>query len=305
MPDISLLVPSYQSIRFVEPFLRMARGQSRPYNRILFYDDGSTDGTTAFLRSLGCDVIEGSANRGAAYARNRLLEACATEFVHFHDIDDDLDPEFVRRLLPHASANRASVCAFQRRRPDCSIARLDRFERIPKGKGRIAYFLEHFLSFNAAIYPRQVILAEGGFNEQLRVSEDVNLLLRLAASGLEFHYEDAILTTWQLREDSTYHSTIGNGGAALAMLECLRDLSARWHSSLRAELGPTALETAWTLFSQEDAQNALAAARLAQYCGAWVVGNRGGKIQIISRLVGPHLTYAWLLLRRKKRETER
>ena len=94
-------------------------------------------------------------------------------------------------------------------------------------------------------------------------------------------------------------------GAALAMLECLRDLSARWHSSLRAELGPTALETAWTLFSQEDAQNALAAARLAQYCGAWVVGNRGGKIQIISRLVGPHLTYAWLLLRRKKRETER
>lgn len=302
---VSLLVPCFNAAKFAPRFLGMVGHQTRPYDSTIFYDDGSTDGTAGLLRSMGCTVILGGVNRGAAYARNRLLEACATEFVHFHDIDDDLDPEFVRRLLPHASANRASVCAFQRRRPDGSIARLDRFEFIPRDKGRIAYFLDHFLSFNAAIYPRRALLKEGGFNETLRVAEDVNLLLRLAASGLEFHYEDAVLTTWQLRADSTYHSTDSSGGVARAMLECLRDLCSRWPASLRVELGPTALETAWNLFRQEDHRSALDAARLAQHCGAWTVGNRGGRIKILSRLVGPYLTYMWLLRRAEKRPGRR
>jgi glycosyltransferase involved in cell wall biosynthesis len=286
MPRVALLVPCYNAANFIAPFLAMVRAQTRPYDEIRFYDDASTDDSVQRIGAAGMHVLRGEHNHGAAYARNRLLAATSAEFIHFHDVDDELDPAFVATLLPRVTPDRAACSAYRRRLNDGRIQREDRFRDLPIAGPRVAYFLEHFLHFNAVIYPRVALLEAGGFNEKLRISEDVHLLLRLAATNLGFHYHDEVLTTWQLRPDSTFHSR-GARGAALGILEALADLVENWPAVPRRELGPTLLETAWTLNQLGDPEQARRAARLAEQCGERRIDNRGRRARWLSRWFGP------------------
>ena len=293
MNRVALLVPCHNAARFVPPFLAMVRAQSRPYDEVLFFDDGSTDDTARLLLAAGCQVLRGEHNGGAAYARNRLLAATTADYVHLHDIDDELDPAFVATLLPDVRPDGAVCCAFQRRRPDGHVEREDRFRDLPVAGPRVAYFIDHFLTFNAVIYPRAVLRELGGFEESLRIHEDLHLLLRVAASGLPYVYHDRILTTWQLRGDSTYHAAESRHIAA-GLLDCLADLNRRWPRKIRRELGPTLLDLAWQFHAWRDTENTRRAARLAQSCGQWSIANRGGRMRWLSRLFGPVGAY-WLL----------
>jgi glycosyltransferase involved in cell wall biosynthesis len=290
MNRVALLVPCFNAARFVAPFVAMVRAQRQPYDEILFYDDASTDDTVPQLEALGCKVIRGETNHGAAHARNQLLPAATADYIHFHDIDDELDRDFVAALLPHVRPDRAAACAFQRRRSDGRIEREDRFRDMPERSPGVAYFINHFLTFNAVIYPRALLQKVGGFDEALRIHEDLHLLLRLAATGLDYFYEDRILTTWQLRRDSTYHSAQPSRIAA-GQLECLADLCQRWPMETRRALGPTFLELAWKFHMLDDLPNRQRAASLAASCGARTINDRGSKIRWLSRLFGPALTY--------------
>ena len=128
---VALLVPCYNASRFVAPFLAMVRAQTRPHDEVWFYDDASTDDTADRLAAQGQRVLRGTVNGGAAVARNRLLAASAAEYVHFHDIDDTMDPALVATLLPDVAAERASCCAFQQHLPDGTVQRDNRFHDLP------------------------------------------------------------------------------------------------------------------------------------------------------------------------------
>lgn len=269
----------------------MIRAQKRHYDEVLFFDDSSTDGTAHLIESAGFTVLRGAENRGAAHARNRLLAATSADYVHFHDVDDELDPRFVESLLPYVGKNQAACCAFRRRWPDGRTEREDRLRDLPTSPpDRIRYLTEHFLTFNAAIYPRTALLELEGFEETLRIHEDLHLLLRLAASNLAFVYHDQILTTWQLRANSTYHST-DERAIAVQRLNCLGDLCRRWSRTTRRALGPALMEIAWQFHIWGDASNALHAARLARVCGQRSIRSRGRRILWLSKLLGPVLYY--------------
>src|SRR4051812_10172167 len=91
----ALLVPVFNGERFIQSFHASIQALSGAFDEIIFYDDGSDDGSAAILKRLGYSVRQGTTNAGQAAARNRLLAATGADWVHFHDIDDLIHPSYL------------------------------------------------------------------------------------------------------------------------------------------------------------------------------------------------------------------
>jgi glycosyltransferase involved in cell wall biosynthesis len=109
--EIALLIPCYNVAARLPNLLRMALNQTVPFAEIICYDDCSQDATAEIASAAGARVIRGKENRGAAYARNRLLENASAKFVHFHDAGDELAPDYNAKILPFLRDDTAVVCA--------------------------------------------------------------------------------------------------------------------------------------------------------------------------------------------------
>ena len=93
-PDVALLIPFCNHAAYIATLLQQAASQSIPFSEIICYNDGGSDGSTKVAQELGVRVIELETNHRQAYARNRLLEAARSKYIHFHDVDDPLNPRF-------------------------------------------------------------------------------------------------------------------------------------------------------------------------------------------------------------------
>jgi glycosyltransferase involved in cell wall biosynthesis len=106
-PLVSILIPAYNTERWINETLSSALGQTWPSIEIIVVDDGSRDNTLAVARryeSAKVKVVT-QENRGVCYARNRALGLAQGDYIQWLDADDILDP------------NKISL---QMRRGDCS-----------------------------------------------------------------------------------------------------------------------------------------------------------------------------------------
>lgn len=92
---ISLLVPCYNAENYIKQFLQRVNKLNGHFDEILFFDDGSTDRTNDILKELDCIFFTGEINKGPGYARNELAKKSNFKYIHFHDVDDDFDVDFV------------------------------------------------------------------------------------------------------------------------------------------------------------------------------------------------------------------
>ena len=87
---LALCIPAYNAADHLPRLLESAQNQAKPFDEILVYDDCSTDNTAEVARSYGATVVSGDENRGCLYGRAQLAEYASTDWIHFHDADDDL-----------------------------------------------------------------------------------------------------------------------------------------------------------------------------------------------------------------------
>lgn len=115
-PLISVIVPVYNVVRFLDRCVESIVAQTYPKIEILLVDDGSTDGS-----SLKCDswadkddrisVIH-KENGGLSDARNAGLDVCLGEYIAFVDSDDYVDPRFIESMFDALNrySSTVSVC---------------------------------------------------------------------------------------------------------------------------------------------------------------------------------------------------
>lgn len=186
MATLALLVPCYNAAAYVDDFIRNMAQQTHPFDEILFYDDGSTDDTVARLRRWGVGrVIEGGENRGPSVARNVLLQASNGELIHFHDIDDWLEPTFVEQTLAALTADWDVVITNIRviDRETGQTRHIHDYSELTQDTDRTAFFLTHCCYPINGLYRRASLEAVGGFREALSRDEDPDLHIRLAHAG--------------------------------------------------------------------------------------------------------------------------
>ena len=100
MPEVSVIIPTYNSARYMTAAVDSVLAQTFTDYEILVIDDGSTDETEAVMGRYGPPVLLlPQRNGGVSVARNRGLEASRGRYVAFLDADDTWLPNKLERQL--------------------------------------------------------------------------------------------------------------------------------------------------------------------------------------------------------------
>ena len=107
MPGISVIVPVYNTERYLEECLQSVLSQDFQDVEIFCVDDGSTDGSRAILDRYNAmdarvHVLAGRERRGPSFARNRALDQATGMYIYFLDSDDMIPPHALRKIYDAA-----------------------------------------------------------------------------------------------------------------------------------------------------------------------------------------------------------
>ena len=85
----SVIIPTYNRLPLLQQALRSVWAHTFTDYEVVVVDDGSTDGTLAYLQSLGDRLrVLSQSNRGPGAARNLGLRSSNGEYIAFLDSDD-------------------------------------------------------------------------------------------------------------------------------------------------------------------------------------------------------------------------
>ncbi|MDC0840477.1 glycosyltransferase [Limnospira maxima] len=206
-PRVSVIIPVYNGDRFLGEAIESVLSQTYQDYEIIVVDDGSTDGTSEVVASLG-DKIRyfHQENQGSAVARNLGIHQAKGELIAFLDADDFW-------LLPEKLAQQVSLFDQQ---PNLAIVQtgwrivdelrnqiidVEPWHKVPE------LTLESWLRYkpiktSSLLVTKNSLEKAGGFDRELRQSHDVDLVLRLALMGCE--------ATWWPRVAVGYRRYGGN-----------------------------------------------------------------------------------------------
>lgn len=193
----SLLVPCFNAAAHLPRLFASVRAQTLPFAEVICYDDASTDDTARVATDLGASVLRETINRGPAAARNRLWRAARTEWVHFHDADDLMDPRYHEEATQRATADTDVVICAARwlRAGDGQIESEWHYSEGELAHDPVGYLLSNPVGGINGLYRTAALAAIGGYDERLRVWEDADLHVRLALHGARFAVIEKVLVT--------------------------------------------------------------------------------------------------------------
>ena len=103
-PLVSILIPAYNSERWIAETIKSALDQTWPNKEIIIVDDGSSDQTLANARRFASQTVSviSQENQGASAARNKALQVCQGDYIQWLDADDLLSPDKIQRQMEAA-----------------------------------------------------------------------------------------------------------------------------------------------------------------------------------------------------------
>lgn len=180
-PSVAVIVPVFNRPTPLAEAVQSIREQGRVQATVVIVDDASDDGQTPAVidRLVRSDprvtTIRLPLNRGPAAARNRGVEVCDDELITFLDSDDLMTPNRLDHQLEYLLKNRSQQALVGRLRhhidPEVEIPEAMKQKEISSG--------------DEALYPMTLMIwrdtfnALGGFDEDFRFGEDVDLITRL------------------------------------------------------------------------------------------------------------------------------
>lgn len=285
IPPVTLLVPCHNAAAFLPRLFESVRAQTVPFAAIICYDDCSADNTSEVARELGAAVVTAAQNRGSAHARNQLWQTAVTDWVHFHDADDLLDPRFLELMAGRIDASTDVIICSADWRYDATrqLEMQWLYSERDLRASPVAYLLSHPVGGINGLYRRTSLAAIQGFSETLTVWEDADLHVRLAASGARFAVVEQPLVTALRRKDSVSAPMQRNWQNRFAALtHYSRTLPPEYASAIAAELETAARN----LLRYQDARSAREALRAAMALGADVPTTSNPALKLIKHTLG-------------------
>ena len=115
---ISVIMPLYNAERYLEESLKSVLSQSLSDFELICINDGSTDNTLNILRTFQKEdnrivVLENAQRQGAAYSRNKGIEAAKGKYLSFLDGDDIFEEEMLEAGYQAAFENAVDVVIYE------------------------------------------------------------------------------------------------------------------------------------------------------------------------------------------------
>lgn len=159
-PKISVIVPVYNSEKYIVRCLESLAGQSAGELEVVLVDDHGTDSSIAMASDFAAENMrqglsfiftETPCNSGPGAARNAGIKAATGDWVCFVDSDDTVSQDFCRKLLETAGAAGADIA--------CCDIDIDGDIRRNACVDNKRSFLKHYVSyFTTWIYRRQMLI---------------------------------------------------------------------------------------------------------------------------------------------------
>lgn len=195
---------------------------------VVVADNGSTDGSVEAVgrwsqRSARIRMVDASAKRGPAAARNAGARSAEGELLAFCDADDVVRPGWLSACagaLADADlvAGVFDVASLNGRRPAGAI---------PAATVQMG-FLPAGLASNLAV-KRKAFDSVGGFSEELQVGEDFDLCWRLQLAGCRFSSAPSAVVAKREHEDlgAVFHRAVSYGRSGPLLYRRYRSAGAR------------------------------------------------------------------------------
>jgi glycosyltransferase involved in cell wall biosynthesis len=196
---ISVVVPAYNSARWILAALESVRAQQRGDLEIIVVDDGSTDATPALVeREFPEANLVRTPNRGASAARNLGTSLAHGEFIQYLDADDLLAEGKIAAQVGALEETGADVAYGDWRKlapgPGEIIA------RAIEGDPELVLFDDFWCPPAAYLFRRAIVGQVGGWNTTLPVIQDARFALDCALHGGRFVYTPGIMAHYRVHE---------------------------------------------------------------------------------------------------------
>ncbi|MES2922361.1 MAG: glycosyltransferase family 2 protein [Verrucomicrobiota bacterium] len=194
-PTIALCIPAYNAVDFLPRLLESARQQDPPFDEIIVCVDASPDATADVAKAFGVTVIVNETNQGCSASKNRALQAATSDWIHFHDADDVLLPNFTKLASNWAGKQDCpDVVLFDYEYRDNTTNELiDASNFLPEEleNDPIRYAILHQINPFCGLYRRSKLMELGGYDTdpEILYNEDVAFHCKLALAGMTFGVE--------------------------------------------------------------------------------------------------------------------
>ena len=199
---ISVVIPCYNSARWVGEAVKSALAQTRSPDEIIVVDDGSSDDPASVLRPFGDRVrLVRRENGGLSAARNTGAAVASGEWLLFLDADDKLFLDALEHLERTATESGAGVVygfALQRNHEGAKLHSLPGAVGPPTAPASAAFWWTPIASAGCALISRHLNEKVGGFDENFRQVEDAEYWLRCGVTAPFAHTGTMVL-------DKAYH----------------------------------------------------------------------------------------------------
>lgn len=182
-PLVSVLMTVYNGMPFIEQSVKALLNQTYSHLELIVVNDASTDGTLAYLKSIGDErvIVIGEGKLGRGRALNVGLGHCKGKYIAINDADDiswperlKLQVEFLEKHPDYGLVGCNFVKVFANNRKERSDKPLDDHSlRLGLSKHSV---IQHSCVMVRADLLKQI----GGYNEAIEFLFDRDMYLRIA-----------------------------------------------------------------------------------------------------------------------------
>lgn len=203
MPEISVVVPSFNHARFIERTLRSIFAQTEPIRKLLVIDDGSADASVSVIEQALKDCpfdseLIARPNRGLSATLNEGFAATDGEYFAYIGSDDLWRKSFLSEQSRLLDSRPGAVLGFSHAylidEDDSIIDRTDNWTDFADGD-LLPLLLRGKVFSSPGVLYRRSALERHSWNED-SILEDYELYLKLSVEG-EFARNSQVLCGWR------------------------------------------------------------------------------------------------------------
>jgi teichuronic acid biosynthesis glycosyltransferase TuaG len=211
-PAISIIVPCYNSGRFIRATLEAVRAQTFADWECIVIDDASSDDSAAIVAAMAAEdprivPLRLPENLGAAGARNAGLERVRGDYIAFLDSDDYWVPEKLARQVAYARETGAAMVHSSYRFVDESGQFLPGGVKASDRVDLRSYMRNTEIGMSTSLIDRGKIGAIHFKN--IRLCQDTDLWLTLLDRGFISRGMEEVFVHYRIREGQISGSKIG------------------------------------------------------------------------------------------------
>jgi len=289
MTTVSVILPTYNRASTIRRAVESVLRQTFEDFELIVVDDGSTDNTAKYLRSIAdprLKVVVLEKNRGLGAARNAGIAEARSPYLAFQDSDDEWLVTFLERQLAvlESASPEFGACY-------CGKIQYGRDDHLNFGKRRAAYMpdlarqvvegdlykevLRHAIVSTQTLVVRTDLVRQiGGFDESLRIGLDWELSTRLTQIT-KYKFIDEPLVMTFLMPDSVSHRRLAGAFTLQRILDnnaAAFQQDARLHSERLVDMARTYQKAEQWKDARPFAAQALRRWPSARAVATWVFG---------------------------------